>query len=108
GEGGGSPSSASVVVSEGTYHRLAIHRGPFKFIRDGIADRNQLFDLSRDPDETAPVESLLADVGKQLEALIDGYFAVSTDLRSRLAVTSEAAPLDAKKVEALRALGYVH
>jgi arylsulfatase A-like enzyme len=78
----------------------AVRRGSFKLVYDRLSDRRQLFDLARDPGESADVQ------GRQGPELAE----LDEQLRRFLAIRGESsapAKLSPAEIEKLRSLGYI-
>jgi arylsulfatase A-like enzyme len=80
---------------------LGIRQGGFKYIAEGDPPRERLFDLGRDPEERQDVAASHPAVLERMRRLAAAY------RQGALADADEPASLDAQKVEALRALGYL-
>jgi arylsulfatase A-like enzyme len=84
-------------------HTAAFVRGTMKLIV-GPNPGAELYDLARDPGESAPIPPAEAAVGRDLLSALQQRHA---DVRTRAVGVAPTVPLDASARERLRALGYV-
>ena len=80
------------------HRRIAIYSGPYKYVRDGRAER--LYDLDQAPYETRDVIGRQPELAARLSATLSGVIGNS-------APGPVSAPTDPLLLERLRALGYV-
>jgi arylsulfatase A-like enzyme len=78
----------------------AVRRGNLKLVYDRLSDRRQLFDLSRDPGETADVQGAHTEPLKLLDEQLRRFLLI----RGESAAPAKLSPAE---IEKLRSLGYV-
>jgi arylsulfatase A-like enzyme len=97
------PSTGLQRVEE----REAILFGNFKLIRWTTSGRQELYDLARDPAETADLAASAPEKTAEGSRLLDRFEAESERVRKSLGIRRERALLDSEAMKRLRALGYI-
>ncbi|MEA2602059.1 MAG: hypothetical protein QOF89_3051 [Acidobacteriota bacterium] len=107
----GEPLPAEPLLSTGLQRieeRVAVLFGGFKLIRWMTSGRQELYDLVRDPGETADLSASSPEKTAEGGRLLDRFEAEGDRARKRLGITRrERVPLDPEALKRLRALGYV-
>lgn len=88
--------------------KTALLFGGFKLIRGETRGRLELYDLARDPTETADLAASNPEKTAEGAKLLDGFQAESDRDRKSLGIRRERAPLDPEAEKRLRSLGYGH
>lgn len=87
--------------------RRAVRFGRFKYIRWTMSGREELYDLARDPGETADLAASSPVELAESRRLLEGFEAEGRRARRLLRLPEgEAAEIDRKTLERLRSLGY--
>lgn len=84
----------------------AILFGGFKLIRWETSGRQELYDLARDPAETANLATSAPEKAAEGARLLDRLDADSERARKSLGIRRERVPVDPEAMKRLRALGY--
>ena len=107
----GEPQPAEPLLSTGLQRieeREAVLFGGFKLVRWETSGRQELYDLARDPGETADLVASAPGRTAEGARLLDLFEKESERARKTLGITHrERAPLDPEAVKRLRALGYM-
>src|SRR5436305_5895348 len=106
----GEPQPAVPLLSTGLQRieeREAVLFGGFKLVRWETSGRQELYDLARDPGETADLVASAPGRTAEGARLLDRFEKKSERARKTLGIARrERAPLDPEAVKRLRALGY--
>lgn len=79
-----------------------------KYVRLSLTRKEELYDLTQDPEEQFSVVRSNPDIVKEAKSLLDEQARQAERLRKHYGVTSgEAKPLDPETEERLKSLGYV-
>ncbi len=92
----------SVATGRWAGRQRALVQWPWKWIENRGPDRDQLFDLSRDPSETLDLAAEEPRLRRQMRELYTRLFGEGP------APAAADSPVDPVRLEKLRALGYVH
>lgn len=105
------PSPAQPIYSTGLHYyedRESIVFEGMKYIRLSLTRKEELYDLTRDPEEQFSVVGSNPDIVKKAKSLLDEQARQAERLRNHYGVTSgEERPLDPETEERLKSLGYV-
>ena len=105
------PSSAQSIYSTRLHYyedREAIVFEGMKYVRLSLSRKEELYDLTQDPEEQFSVVRSNPDIVREAKYLLDEQARQAERLRKHYGVTSgEAKPLDPETEEQLQSLGYV-